>query len=145
MNYHQNRKLRVPGAERHDVRNFEKTRTQQQYRDECDINVIMRNYRDKGIVPQGTAATAKYGDFSSVDDYLQAQLVIMNANDQFNQLASEVRARFNNDPAQFLTFATDIKNLDAMNDLGMLTEEASKRIQTAKAASGEPKPTGEAK
>lgn len=137
--------LQEPNGQRYGFASTEPTRTKQSFKDECDINHIMRNYRDRGLLPQGTTKTARYGDFSTVDDYLQAQNLILRAQRQFSELPSEVRDRFQNDPTRFLTFVTDTANLDEAHDLGLLSEEASKRIQAAKAARNKPPTTPEAK
>ena len=82
---------------------FEPTRTQQQYAAECDINTIMKGYTQDGLVPPGTTQTAVYGDFTTTDDYLTALLTIENARLQFEELPARVRARFNNNPVDFLS------------------------------------------
>lgn len=97
--------------------------TQQQYAEECDINFIMRNYTQQGLIPQGTTKTAVYGDFSDVTDYFEALRIIHQAEDQFNELPAQVRARFQNDPAELLAFIENRDNLEEARKLGMLKDE----------------------
>ncbi|AYQ58199.1 putative VP3 [Microviridae sp.] len=109
-----------------------KTRTQQQYKEECDINTLMARYRDQGILPRGRAV--QYGDFSTLESYQEAQNLLVQAREQFDSLPSEQRARFKNDPALFLEFVTDKGNVAAMRELGMLSPEAVARLDREEAA-----------
>lgn len=97
--------------------------TQQQYRDECDINIIMKQYTQDGLLPPGTQATALYGDFSDVNDFLDAQLIVKEAQEQFAMLSARVRDRFHNDPVEFLDFVHNKDNLPEAKDLGLLQAE----------------------
>ena len=106
--------------------------TKQSFVKECDINTIMRKYLNTGTIPQGLAV-GRYGDFSEAGDYLDAQVTLKNAEAQFLAIPAELRSRFHNDPAEFLDFVADPKNLDQLQDLGFLTEEAAKRHEATKA------------
>lgn len=97
--------------------------TQQHFKDECDINNIMKHYTESGLLPTGTAATAVYGDFSTVEDYLTALNTIDQATDQFNQLPSKVRDRFRNDPAELLDFILKPENKAEAQAIGLLASE----------------------
>lgn len=66
-------------------------------------------------------AEKKYGDFASVPDYQSAAQIYINAQNQFNSLDAHVRKRFNNNPAEFLEFASDASNVDEMVKLGLAT------------------------
>lgn len=111
------------------------TRTQQQFRDECNLNVLMARYVKTGTLPQSTRK-ALYGDFSTATDYQEAQDTILRARDQFAALPSNVRDRFKNSPAEFLSFVANPKNLDEMATLGLLSDEAMAR----RASTAGPKP-----
>lgn len=104
----------------------------QSFKDECDINRIMAKYLNTGTIPQGLPV-GRYGDFSDACDYLEAQLTLKNAEAQFLALPAKLRAELNNDPANFLAWVQDEKNLDQLHELGFLTEEASKRHSEKKA------------
>lgn len=111
--------------------NTEPSLTQQQYKDECDINVIMKRYSTTGLLPLGTTKTEVYDDFSQAGDYLEAMLILKNAQDQFNELEANVRLRFHNDPAEFLEFVHNPDNLEEARKLGMLTAQAPPPPQPA--------------
>lgn len=110
--------------------------TKQEFKDECDINVLMRHYQQTGLAPPVAAGMANYGDFSQDIDFLAAQRVVVRAREQFEALPSGIRDRFNNDPARFLAFINDKANLDEAAKLGLLSAEAmAKRNADAAAES----------
>lgn len=96
----------------------EKTRTHQNFRDECDINSIVKRYGITGQVPQGLKLPV-YGDFTGVLDYQSALNAVMQAESVFNAVPADIRARFNNDPQKFVEFCSDNKNLDELRKLGL--------------------------
>lgn len=74
--------------------------TQQQFKDECDINRIVQNAQ-RGIAPKYLArGTPQYGDFSNVPDLPQAYEKIRKAEEAFMNLPAQLRLELNNDPAQ---------------------------------------------
>lgn len=111
-------KREYPGEDYSDV----ESRTKQSFAAECDINTIMRRYVSTGVVP-GNARVGRYGDFSNVGDYLEAQSVILEANQQFKALPANVRERFKNNPALMLEFVADKANVEEARKLGLLKEE----------------------
>lgn len=91
---------------------------QQQFKAECDINTIINHYRLTGVLPE-VQDTPMYGDFSSVGDFMSAQEVYLNAQEQFNNLSADLRKRFSNDPSEFLAFVSDEANLEESYRLGI--------------------------
>lgn len=101
------------------------TMTKQAFRDECNVNTIMRKYQKTGLLPHVDAHKGFYGDFTDVQDYQTSLNQVMAANDMFGSLPSSLRARFGNDPAQFLHFVGNPANRDEMRSLGLLKEVVS--------------------
>lgn len=91
--------------------------TQQQFVAECDINTIMKQYMRTGDLTHIYEAVGQYGDFSDVLDYREGIHQIWAAEASFMELPSDVRDRFDNDPAKFIDFATNPENLDEMREL----------------------------
>jgi len=104
----------------------------QSFKDECDINRIMRKYLNTGTIPQGLSV-GRYGDFSDGCDYLEAQVTLKNAEAQFLALPAQLRKELDNDPAKFLDWIHDERNLDELHRLGFLTEEAAQKHVEKKA------------
>lgn len=105
----------------------EQTRAHQEYKLECDINQIMKNFGHTGQLPSNIRMPT-YGDFEQLDDYHQALNAIARANESFDQLPSDVRKRFNNDPGLFVDFCSDEKNRDEAKALGLVTKEQLKDL-----------------
>jgi len=115
------------------------SRTQQQFRAECDINNILERFNITGQLPAGSVQP-QYGDFSGVTDYQSALNAVMAAQDSFLALPAKIRSRFQNDPALFVEFASDEANKDEMKALGLLREQTVQAVDTSPSepVSGEP-------
>lgn len=95
------------------------SRTKQEFRDECDINVLMKRYRKTGLFPQYPGQTPQYVSNIGMPDYQQSLHIVMQAESEFNALNSELRKRFDNDPAKFLAFVNDPDNGEELVKLGL--------------------------
>lgn len=99
--------------------------TFQHFKDECDINNIVARYPN-GITPyDDRASKMQYGDFTDADifDFQSAQNKIVEAQEKFGALPSDVRARFDNDPGKLLAFLADSNNLDEAAKLGLVVKK----------------------
>lgn len=96
----------------------EPTLTQQQFRDEVDINTIVRNFGLTGELPENGAYPA-YSDFAEIIDYHTAMNVIRAADEAFMALPAEARARFANDPQRLMEFVADKNNAAEAAKLGL--------------------------
>lgn len=83
------------------------SRTKQSFKEECDVNNIMRKYFRTGQLPELARREPKYGDFASVPDYQEALNTVLRAETIFQALPSSVRAECQNDPAVFLERVKD--------------------------------------
>lgn len=100
----------------------------QSSKDECDINVIVRRFGITGQMPQSLRLPT-YGDFDGVMDYGSALRAIRDADASFMQLPAEVRERFGNDPARFVGFCSDAKNLPELRRMGLAHEEKVEEVK----------------
>lgn len=102
--------------------------TQQQFKEECDINNIIARYETTGLLTDplhpGTRMP-QFGDFSNVPDYLHAQTIIARTREAFEALPSKIRDRFDNDPAQMLEFLQDESNREEAVKLGFIENSVS--------------------
>jgi len=113
-------------------------RTDQSQASDADVNIIMKRYLQTGVLPS-VSGTPLYDDFSDTVDYHEAMNIVIRAQQQFDGLDAFVRARFQNDPAQFLEFVSDPKNAQEMISLGIASERPQSdtdRIVEAVRASG---------
>lgn len=104
--------------------NDEPSLTQQQFKDECDVNNILKRYQTTGEISHLAKTRGVYADFSSVEDYHTSLNKINNAEEAFFQLPAEIRDRFANDPAKLLEFVKNEKNYDEGVKLGLFEEKA---------------------
>lgn len=94
------------------------SRTQQSHQKEVNINTIVAKAR-LGVFPDA-AKPGFYGDFTNATDYHEAYNRVIDAQSDFMGLPSEIRKKFDNDPAALLDFLADEKNLEEAIDLGLV-------------------------
>jgi len=97
----------------------ESTLAQQNFKEECDINTIVRNFGLTGELP-GQPISPQYGDFTGVLDYHSAVNAVLAAQDEFMELPAQMRARFNNDPALLIDFLEKEENREEAIKLGLV-------------------------
>lgn len=96
------------------------TRTQQNFKDDADINVIVERFGLTGQLPENVniPLTGDYVD--TVNDYQSAMNIAIKAQEEFMKLPAKIRARFHNDPQELMTFVEDKANLEEARALGIL-------------------------
>nr|DAH91917.1 MAG TPA: Scaffold protein [Microviridae sp.] len=94
--------------------------TQQHFKDECDINNILKSYRGK--IP-ASEEPAFFMD-CTVNDLQSAYEIAEDIGSRFDSLDSEVRAKFNNNPLELLEFVHNADNQTAAIELGLLPKPA---------------------
>lgn len=105
-----------------------KSRTEQQHRDVCNINSIVKKAR-KGIPVRVNKGTGLYGDFSGFEDYHSTLNRINDALLDFQALPSHIRARFKNDPGQLLEFIANPESEKEARELGLLPEGPARPLE----------------
>ena len=102
----------------------EPSRTKQSFADEADVNKIMARFVATGIPPQ--MREGFYADVSEIGDYREALERVENAQRMFSDLPAKLRARFSNEPADFLDFIYQADD-EELEELGLLParEESS--------------------
>jgi len=100
--------------------------TRQEFKDECDINVIMAQYERTGEIFHLNEAAPQFMDCSG-DDFRANMDYIASAFSMFEELPSKIRAQFDNDPATFLDFTSQEKSLPEMAAMGLLSPDAAER------------------
>lgn len=105
----------------------EKTLTKQAFKDECDINTIVERFHITGELPQNVRMPS-YGDFTGVNDFQSAMNAIAIANEAFDAMPANVRARFHNDPAEFVDFCSDKANLEEAKKLGLVEPQLAQAL-----------------
>lgn len=112
---------------------------QQHFKDECDINNILRQFNVTGLLPE-SPLSPRYGDFTGVVDYQSALNAVIAAEDGFMALPAEIRARFENDPENLINFLDNESNKDEAIKLGLIDPkliENEQKIEAEIASQGE--------
>lgn len=121
--------------------NFEGDRglTKQSDLKDCDINKLFEKIAKGGALPDMIIREGRYGDFSEVPDYQEALNIVKTAQEQFDALPVNLRNKFENDPVKFLEFVTDEKNMDELEEMGLLKPEVVASRRAAREAAEEVK------
>lgn len=111
------------------TKNDEPSKTDQTFKDDADVNVVLRRFMktgDQSIFRQG----GSYSDVSEVPDLLEAHLQIQRAKEAFDLLPSDIRKKLKNNPLMLEQYLADPANHEEARDLGLLRarpqDEASK-------------------
>jgi phage internal scaffolding protein len=104
---------------------------QQHFKDECDINNILRQFNVTGMLPESTLSP-RYGDFTGIGDYHTALNRVMAVQDEFEALPAQIRARFENDPAQLIEFLENSENRSEAEKLGLIEIGAAEVVEAPK-------------
>lgn len=101
------------------------SRTKQSFVAECDINNIIKSFKVTGQIKHMNerAAQGAYTDLPDPIDFQEALHQVRDAQVAFATLPSHVRARFENDPGQFLDFMSNPSNQDEIIRLGLATDK----------------------
>lgn len=106
---------------------------QQHFKDECDINRIVLKYTQTGMVTHLASGQGEYAVAPGFS-FTEAMFLVTQAQDQFSQLPAEVRAHFQNDPAQFLDAVNDESRRGEFEELGLVQPRRTQEPVTVRLA-----------
>lgn len=104
-----------------------KSMTKQAFKDEVDINKIVKQFEKTGMVEHLNENQPFYGDVSELKGYQEALNVVNEADALFMAMSPAIRERFDNDPAKMIRFLEDPKNNKEAVDLGMVVEQPKEK------------------
>lgn len=84
----------------------DETRTQQQFKEECDINTIVERFGITGELPQNVRVPLQE-EFLETFDYQTSLNKLIEADEAFMQYPANVRAEFQNDAGKFVEYVSD--------------------------------------
>ena len=100
------------------------SRTQQNFKEESEINNIVARYQKTGIIEHASKFAPSYGELPDAGEFHTAMNLVTAATSMFEELPSSVRSRFGNEPASFLAFVDDEANRPEMVEMGLLPAPA---------------------
>lgn len=109
----------------------------QNFKQECDINFILDQYQRTGAIYHFNTRQPEYG-YAEAVDFREALEIVKQGQSVFEALPSSLRARFQNDPAQFLEFVQDPANSDEMAQLGLRAPITPRETEALAAAAPAP-------
>ncbi len=78
------------------------SKTQQHFKDSCDVNNIVATFQATGIDPYADRIRNQKFGFANSQDFSEAMQNIAEINSRFAGLPSEIRQEFSNDPARWI-------------------------------------------
>jgi phage internal scaffolding protein len=109
--------------------------TQQQFKEEADINNIVDRFMKTGHLPD-PVSMPQYVDYEGIFDFQSAMNVVRQADENFMRMDAKVRSRFHNSPQEFLEFFADPANYDEAVRLGLAVpskpQESTSVAETSK-------------
>lgn len=126
-----------------DTGEFLPSMTKQSFKEECDINNIIKSFSQTGMITHISerAAQGQYLDLPDSVDFQDALSLVDQARTAFMSLPSKIRDRFDSDPEQFLAFIHDPKNEAEARELGLLNPLPAPSAPPTSSESQEPKPS----
>lgn len=115
--------------------------TQEHFREETEILNIIRRHDRNGVIDHINKGTAIYGDFSEITDYRDMIHKLREADSAFAQVPSDIRKRFENDPAKFFNFVTDQNNHAQLKQMGLVMTKPEPIKQDSSPNTEEEKPS----
>ena len=106
--------------------------TQQQFKEESDINTIVDRFMKSGVLPTPTNMP-QYVDYEGVFDFQSAMNAVRAADENFMRMDAKIRARFNNSPQEFLEFFANPENTQEAIRLGLAIPQAVAETQVSAA------------
>jgi hypothetical protein len=101
----------------------EKSMTKQEFRDESDINWIIKRYGPSELTNLSGQRQPMFGDFTGAEDFATAKEMVQDAMEAFDTLPSRLRAAHDNDPQKFLDWFDQASDAD-LRSAGLLPREA---------------------
>lgn len=95
--------------------------TEQSFRDECDVNKILKSFGAVKASPayQEKMASAEFG-YAPSESYHEALEIGRQSAEIFSELPSALRKRFNNNPGELLAFVENDENYDEAVELQLV-------------------------
>lgn len=118
--------------------NEEPSMALQQYKDQCDINLIVKRFKRTGELTHLNNRRGFYGDLSDAPSFRESMQLVVEAQQAFAELPSQIRKRFGNDPALLMEFIADKNNYDEAVSLGLIDKKAGTTNESTIESTNEP-------
>lgn len=99
-------------------------RTKQEFKDQCDINLVVKRHAQRGIYDHVNPRTPHYGDASQRIELDQALELVAISRESFLELPALVRRAAGNDPSTFLRMLEDEEDTQLLVAAGLPLESS---------------------
>lgn len=107
------------------------SKTQQHLKNECDVNSILERYRKTGTITHVKKSSGMYGDFSKYSNFQENLNIVKDAYELFDNLPSQIRKKFDNDPSELINYLQDPKNHEEAIQHGLLNPKPESKKSEA--------------
>lgn len=104
------------------------SKTQQHFREDCNINSIIKKYNTSGLLTDPAVVPTRQpmtGDMTGVVDFHTMQNKMIEMRQYFKSIPAIIRKRFGNDPDQLLAWINNPDNKSEAIELGLLPRDLS--------------------
>lgn len=122
--------IRKNGTKRVTTFNHEPSMTDQQFAEDCDVNNIIDRFMKTGQINHLSSQQGVYADVSEIPDLQGATIIVQEANNLFNELPSDIREKFKNNPIEMMEWLSEPKNTEEAVKLGLMTKKSELIVQT---------------
>lgn len=105
--------------------------TEQAHKNQTDMNYILREYQKTGLIRHAKENQGRYDDVSPTT-FHDAMVIVADSKSMFNELPSNIRKEFGNNPEAFLSFVQNPASKERMQQLGILKGNDGLDISGAK-------------
>lgn len=112
----------------------------QAFKEQCDINNVLKRYNATGILDHVTSMQPVYADLTQVGDLQQAFDTVHAAEEAFNALPSELRNELDNNPANLVSFIQNPANKERCIAYGLFNQPVVETSETRVVDTGVPDP-----
>lgn len=105
--------------------------TKQEFKDECDLNIMMDKWARTGGIPDELLnRPSVYGNFPTQNSYQEHANRVAEAKSDFEYLPSSTREFFANDVGNLIDFLSDETNLEEAVELGLVQKPEEINVPT---------------
>lgn len=97
--------------------NEEGPKTDQQFKNDCDINYIVKKFNPQIHMAKSPGI---YADTTEIPDLLTASNIVKDAETKFMQLPADARLKFNNNPIEMINFLKNPQNQEEAIQMGLM-------------------------
>lgn len=112
--------LRKNGSKRVRTINLTPSKTDQQYKEDCDTNTIINKFRKTGQITHLAQRQGSFADVSQIPDLLPSLEKLQEAADHFQTLPSKIRTKFNNSIENLVQFLHNPDNTTEAINMGLI-------------------------